>query len=76
MKETKVHKSVMTLGMNMRYAPEIRPILLQVEVSQESGFKGYMTSHKTLSLTDEKTGAMLQAVITPDAEKILKEAIG
>ena len=67
MKETKGIKAVKTLGMNMRYAPEIRPIMLRIETGPKD--------HKTLSLADEKTGAMLLAVISPDAEKILREAI-
>ena len=67
MKETKGIKGVKTLGMNMRYAPEIRPIMLRVEVGPKD--------HKTLSLADDKTGAMLLAVISPDAEKILREAL-
>ena len=68
MKETSSFiKAAKTLGMNMRYAPEIRPIMLRVEVGPKD--------HKTLSLADEKTGAMLLAVISPDAEKILREAL-
>lgn len=67
MKETKGIKGVKTLGMNMRYAPEIRPIMLRVEVGPKD--------HKTISLADDKTGAMLLAVISPDAEKILREAL-
>lgn len=75
MKETKGIKGVKTLGMNMRYAPEIRPIMLRVEVSQGRDCSGHTQAHKTLSLADEKTGAMLLAVISPDAEKILREAL-
>jgi hypothetical protein len=51
-------------GMNMIYAPEIRPITVRTEN------KG---GHKTLSLGDEKAGTMLLVVITPEIEKMLKE---
>ena len=51
-------------GMNMMYAPQIRPITVRAESTD---------GHKTLSLTDEKAGTMLLVVITPEIEKMLKE---
>ena len=51
-------------GMNMRYAPQIRPITLRTE---DTG------GHKTLSLTDDKAGTMLLIIVTPEVEKVLKE---
>lgn len=51
-------------GINMMYAPEIRPITVRTESRD---------GHKTLSLGDEKAGTMLLVVITPEIEKMLKE---
>ena len=62
-------KTVIANGMNMRYAPQIRPITLRTE---DRG------GHKTLSLADENSrahGGMLLIVVTPEVEKVLKEII-
>ena len=60
-------KTAIATGMNMNYLPQIRSITVRTEDAH---------GHKTLSLADDKAGMMLQVVLTPEVEKILKELIG
>ena len=56
-------KLVTANGMNMKNPLAIKQITIRTETTG---------NHKTLSLSDDKTGEMLMIVITPEVEKLLK----